>query len=89
MAQTVKRLPTMRDTSVRSPGWEDPLEKGTASHSSFLAWRIPWTEEPVGLQSVGFQTVGHDSEGDQPWDFFGRNDAKAEAPVLWPPHAQS
>ena len=40
--------------------WEDPLEKGTATHSSILAWRIPWTEEPGGLQSMGSQTVGHD-----------------------------
>ena len=61
MAQTVKRLPTMRDTSVRSPGWEDPLEKEMATHSSTLAWKIPRMEEPGGLQSMGSQRVGHDS----------------------------
>ena len=50
----------MQETLVSSLGWEDPLEKGTATHSSVLAWRIPWTEEPGGLQSVGLQRVGHD-----------------------------
>ena len=53
MAQTVKRLPTMRETWVRSLGREDPLEKEMATHSSILAWRIPWTEELGGLQSTG------------------------------------
>ena len=48
MAQTVKNLPTMQETQVRSLGWEDPLEKGMATHSSILDWRIPWTEELVG-----------------------------------------
>ena len=57
--QTVKRLPAMRETWVRSLGREDPLEKETATHSSLLAWRIPWTEEPGGLQSTGSQRVGH------------------------------
>ena len=52
--------PAMQETQVRSLGWEDPLEKGTATHSSILAWRIPWTEEPGGLQSIGSQGVGHD-----------------------------
>ena len=60
MAQRVKNLPAMQETQVRSLGWEDPLEKGTATHSSILAWRIPWTEEPGGLQSIGSQGVGHD-----------------------------
>ena len=60
MAQLVKNLPAMQETQVRSLGWEDPLEKGTATHSSILAWRIPWTEEPGGLQSIGSQGVGHD-----------------------------
>ena len=60
MAQTVKNLPAMQDTEVQSLGWEDPLEKGTATHSSILAWRIPWTEEPGGLPSMGSQRVGHD-----------------------------
>ena len=59
MAQTVKRLPKMRETQVRSLGQEDPLEKGMATHSSTLAWRIPWTEESGGLQSMGSQRVGH------------------------------
>ena len=56
MAQTVKNLPAMRETWVRSLDWEDPLEEGMATHSSILAWRIPWTEEPGGLQSIGLQT---------------------------------
>ena len=58
--QTVKRLPVTRETEVRSLGWEDPLEKEMATHSSILAWRIPWTEEPGQLQSTGSQRVGHD-----------------------------
>ena len=56
MAQLVKNLPAMQMTTVRFLGWEDPLEKGTATHSSVLAWRIPWTEEPGGLQSMGSQS---------------------------------
>ena len=60
MAQMVKNLPAMLETQVQSLGWEDPLEKGIAIHSSILAWRIPWTEEPDGLQSMGLQRVGHD-----------------------------
>ena len=59
MAQTAKRLPTMRETRVRSLGWEDPVEKEMATHSSTLAWKIPWREEPGGLQSMGSQRVGH------------------------------
>ena len=59
VAQTVKSLPAMQETQVRSLGWEDPLEKGMATHSSILAWEIPWTEEPGGLQSMGLQRVGH------------------------------
>ena len=59
MAQLVKNLPAMRETWVQSLGWEDALEKGKAIHSSILAWRIPWTEEPGGLQSMGSQRVGH------------------------------
>ena len=57
MAQTVKNLPAMWETWVRSLGREDPLDKGMATHSSILAWRIPWTEEPGGLQSLGSQRV--------------------------------
>ena len=60
MAQMVKNLPAVQETTVRSLGWEDPLEKGMATHSSILAWRIPWTEKPGGLQSMGLQRVGHD-----------------------------
>ena len=60
MAQMVKNLPAMRETWLRSLGWEDPLENGMAIHLSIPAWRIPWTEEPGGLQSVGSQRVGHD-----------------------------
>ena len=55
----VKCLPAMRETQIRSLGQEDSLEKEMATHSSILAWRIPWTEEPGGLQSVGLQRVGH------------------------------
>ena len=60
MAQTVKRLPTMRETRVRSLGWEDPVEKEMATQFSTLAWKIPWTEEPGRLQSMGSQRVRHD-----------------------------
>ena len=60
MAQVVKNLPAMQETQVRSLGWEDPLEKGMATHSRILAWRIPWTEQPGGLQSMGSQRAGHD-----------------------------
>ena len=56
----VQCLLAMQETWVRSLGWEDPLEKGVAIHSSILAWRIPWTEEPGGLQSVGSQRVRQD-----------------------------
>ena len=60
VAQMVKNLPAMQETRVQSLGWEDPLEKGMATHSNVLAWRIPWTEEPGGLQSMESQRVGHD-----------------------------
>ena len=56
----VKNLPAMQETWVQSLGWEDPLEKGMATHASILAWRIPWTEEPGGLQSVGLQRIRYD-----------------------------
>ena len=56
----IKHLPTMRETWVLSLGQEDPLEKEMANHSSTLAWKIAWTEEPGGLQSMGLQRVGHD-----------------------------
>ena len=60
VAQRLKHLPAMHETWVRSLGWEDPLEKEMATHSSILAWRIPWMEEPGGLQSTGSQRVEHD-----------------------------
>ena len=60
VAQTVKNLPAMWETWIRSLGWEDPLEKGMATRSGILAWRIPWTVEPGRLQSMGLQRVGHD-----------------------------
>ena len=60
VAQKVKRLPTMRETWVQFLDQEDPLEKGMSTHPSVLAWRIPWKEEPGGLQSVGLQRVGYD-----------------------------
>ena len=56
----VKNLPAMRESWVQSLGWEDPLEKGMVTYFSILAWRIPWTKEPGGLQSIGSQIVGHD-----------------------------
>ena len=55
----VTNLPAMQETQVRSLGGDDPLEKGMATHASILAWRIPWTEEPGGLQSTGLQRIGH------------------------------
>ena len=58
MAQMVKNLPAMQETWVQSQGQEDPLENGMATHSNILAWRIPWTEEPGGLQTMGLQRVG-------------------------------
>ena len=66
MAQSVKNLVEMQETTCNAgdlgsvPGQEDPLEKGMATHSSILAWEIPWTEVPAGLQSIGSQRVGHD-----------------------------
>ena len=59
VAQTVKRLSAVQETQVRSLGWEDPLEKEMAVHSSILAWKIPWTAEPGRLPSMGLQRVGH------------------------------
>jgi len=60
VAQTVKNLPAIEETLLQSLGQEDSLEKEMATHSSILAWKIPWTEEPVGLQSMESQRVGHD-----------------------------
>ena len=64
MAEWVKNLPAMQEikgSQVQSLGWEDPLQEGMATHSSILAWRIPWTEEPGGLRSMGSQRIGHKS----------------------------
>ena len=58
-AQMVENLPAMQETQVQSLGWEDPLEKGMATHSNTLAWRIPWTEEPAGLPSMELQGIGY------------------------------
>ena len=65
----LKNLPAMQETQVQSLSWEDPLEKGMATHSSILAWRIPWTEEPSGLPSMVSQRVGHGDSwvGKFPW----------------------
>ena len=60
LAQMVKNPPAMQETQVRSLGWEEPLEKEMATHSGILAWKIPWTEEPGGLQPMGSQRVSHD-----------------------------
>ena len=60
MAQMVKNLPAVQEIWVWSLFWEDPLKKGMATHSSILAWRIPWTEEPGGLKSIGLQRDRHD-----------------------------
>ena len=60
MDQTVKNLPAMQEIQVQSLGQEDPLEEEMTTHSSILAWRIPWTEEPGGLQSMGLQRIGYD-----------------------------
>ena len=60
VAQSVKNLPAVQETQVQSLGWKHPLEEEMATHSSILAWRIPWTEESARLQSMGLQRVGHD-----------------------------
>ena len=60
VAQMVKNLPAMQKTCVRSLGWKDPLEEGMATHSNTFAWKIPWTEDPGGLQSMGLERVRHD-----------------------------
>ena len=64
MAQRVKNLPAMQETHVQSLGWEDPLGKGMATHSSIIAWRTPWTEEPDGLQFMGSQSWTPQNDSD-------------------------
>ena len=77
MAQTVKSLPTMQETWVQSLGREDLLEKAMATHSSILAWRIPWTEEPDGLRSTGLKRVG-----------FGRTELLSLSTIMVERHAR-
>ena len=69
LAALVKDPPAMQETQVRTLAWEDPLEKGMATHSIILAWRIPWTEEPGELQSMGSQRVGHSLVSEQQQHF--------------------
>ena len=72
MAHMVKRLSTMRETWVPSLGREDPLEKEMATHSSTIAWKIPWTEEPGRLQSMGSQRIGHNRATSLSFPFLSR-----------------
>ena len=74
MAQSVKNLTATYGTRVRSLGWEDSLEEGMATHSSILAWRIPWTEEPGGLQCMDLERVGHDLATNVSLHSIGIND---------------
>ena len=74
MTQAVKNLPAMQDTRVQSLSWENPLEKEMATHSSILAWRIPWTEEPGRLQSMGSQRVRYDRVTNTLHDISGAQD---------------
>ena len=88
VVQRLKHLPAMWETWVRSLGREDPLEKEMATHSSILAWRIPWTEELGGLQSTGRKESDTTERLHFHFlSFIGRTDA--EAPVFWPPGAKS
>ena len=74
MAQMVKNTRAVQETEVQSLGLEDPLKKGMATHSSILAWRVPWTEEPGGLQSTGSQRVRHEGANNTfPFSFLIRN----------------
>ena len=73
----VKNLPAMQETCVRSLGWEDPLEKGMAIDSSILAWKVPWTEEPGGLQSLGSKKVEHESSVVSPTPGWGGEKQKS------------
>ena len=78
MGQTIKNLPTMQETWVWSLGWEDPLEKEMAAHSSILAWRIPCTEEPGRLQSMGSQRVRHDWKTKTYWKKLENSNRKTQ-----------
>ena len=79
VAQMVKNLHAVQETRVRSLGWEDLLEKGMATPSSILAWRIPWTEEPGRLQSMGLQRIGHDWATLTIFSFWKWNGCKSTA----------
>ena len=81
--QTVKHLPAMRETWVQSLGWEDPLEKEMAPHSSILAWKMPWTEEPGRLQSIGSQRVGHDWENSLRFTSIIVNTTQVHIHICW------
>ena len=83
VAQLVKNRPAMRETWAASLGWEDPLEKGMATHSSILAWKIPWTEEPFGIQSMESQRVRHDWEFKPSTSLWGKG--KSELKVCLRP----
>ena len=105
MTQMVKNLPAMRKTWVQSLGWGNPLEREWQPSPVFLLGELQGQTSLVGYSPWGYKELDMTeqlildqnckeiqpvhSEGDQPWDLFGRNDAKAEAPVLWPPHAKS
>ena len=78
MAQSVKNPPAMQETWVQSLGWEDPLEKGMATHSSILAWEIPWIEEPGGLKSMELQRVRHDLVTKSPPTYNGKEEKRRE-----------
>ena len=82
MAQTVKNLPATWETLVPSLGQEDPLEKGMATHSSIIAWRIPWTEEPGDLRSMGSQRVRHDWLTLPLWKHWRNNILQTQTPTV-------
>ena len=81
VVQLVKNPPAMQESQIQSLGKEDPLLKEMATHSHFLAWKIPWTEEPSGLQFMGSQRVGHDLVTKPPWWVLG-----GQVVVLWEVH---
>ena len=93
VAQMVRNLPAMQKTRVQSLGWEDPLEKGMATHSSILTWRIPWTQEPGGLQSMGSQRADtteqltHTHSASYAWTTFGLSVHAVIGTGLFPPLA--
>ena len=82
VVQTVKNSPAVQETQVQSLGWKDPLEKGMSIHSSIPAWRIPWTDEPDGLQSIGLQGVGHNLATNA-FIFLKFGRSNAPLPIWW------